>query len=316
MLCLNLKSTDPYLNLATEEYLLKGKREDYLLLYTDSPSVIIGKHQVAHRETNSRFVYENNIPVIRRISGGGTVYHDSGNLNFSFIAQSTQGKQVDFRKYTIPVIEFLKNLGVVASFEGKNDLRVNGMKISGNAEHVYHERVLHHGTILFGSDLHVMRNSLRKDIGNYSTRAVNSNPSSVMNLREMLPEIDDINELRDRMIKFFLDKDHNNKIINLSENELDKIGSGAVSKYRTWEWNYAYGPEYKFVNNFEIGSVPCSCSLYVKNGVITECDIEGTGKMRRASGKLIGCRHMIPEMYKILNKEEIFMDESDIFNFF
>ncbi len=103
--------------------------------------------------------------MIRRISGGGTVFHDRGNLNFSFILNSKQGKQVDFKKYTLPVISFLSSIGVDAKFEGKNDLKVDGLKISGNAEHIYRNRVLHHGTLLFDTDLELMRDSLRKDTG-------------------------------------------------------------------------------------------------------------------------------------------------------
>ena len=109
MFCINLQSNDPFFNLAIEEYLLKNSQEEYLILYINSPSVIIGKHQTGHREVNTRFVTENNIPVIRRISGGGTVYHDAGNLNFSFIRQCETGKQVDFLKYTQPVIGFLES---------------------------------------------------------------------------------------------------------------------------------------------------------------------------------------------------------------
>ncbi len=153
MHCLKLISTDPFFNLAVEEYLLRNRTEDFLVLGINDPSVIIGKHQVAHREADTKFVMENNIPVIRRISGGGTVYHDFGNVNFSFILNSARGTQVDFRKYTLPVIEFLASLKVNAELEGKNDLKVNGLKISGNAEHVYRERVLHHGTLLFNADL-------------------------------------------------------------------------------------------------------------------------------------------------------------------
>ena len=119
---------------------LRNSKEEFLILGINAPSVIIGKHQSAHREVNTKFVFENNIPVIRRISGGGTVFHDRGNLNFTFIRQSEAGKQVDFRKYTQPVIDFLSSIGVDAKFEGKNDLRVDGLKISGNAEHVYREQ--------------------------------------------------------------------------------------------------------------------------------------------------------------------------------
>ena len=155
----------------------------------NDPSVIIGKHQAAHREVNTKFVTENKIPVIRRISGGGTVFHDQGNLNFTFIRQSEEGKQVDFRKYTRPVIDFLVSLGIDAKFEGKNDIKVDGLKISGNAEHVHRNRVLHHGTLLFSSSIDMLRNSIRTDKSCYTTRAVGSNPSSVMNLSEKLIDI-------------------------------------------------------------------------------------------------------------------------------
>jgi lipoate-protein ligase A len=156
MFCIITESDDPSFNLAVEELLLKNRNNEYLILGINKPSVIIGKHQSAHREINTRFVTENNIPVIRRISGGGTVFHDKGNLNFTFIRQSEAGKQIDFRKYTKPVIDFLYSLGVEAKFEGKNDLKTDGLKISGNAEHVHRNRVLHHGTLLFSTSLEII----------------------------------------------------------------------------------------------------------------------------------------------------------------
>ncbi len=204
MFCINLQTTDPFFNLAVDEYLLRNSKEDYLILGVNSPSVIIGKHQVAHREADTKFVSENGIPVISRISGGGTVYHDPGNLNFSFISQSTAGRQVDFRNTYLPVTEFLASAGVMADFEGKSDLKVNGLKISGNAEHVYRERVLHHGTLLFNTRLDVLKGSLRDDTSRYSTRAVDSNPSSVMNLKDVMNQIKDIEVLKSRMLTYFI----------------------------------------------------------------------------------------------------------------
>src|SRR5512133_305155 len=182
MFCINLDTNDPFFNLAIEEFLLKTSKEEYFILGVNNPSVIIGKHQSGHREINTKFVNENKIPVIRRISGGGTVFHDAGNLNFSFISNSESGKQVDFRKYTQPVIDFLSSMGVKARFEGKNDLKVEGFKISGNAEHIHGNRVLHHGTLLFNTSLDMLRNSIRKDTSCYSSRAVASNPATVINL--------------------------------------------------------------------------------------------------------------------------------------
>ncbi len=183
MFLINLKTHDPYFNLALEEVFLKCRDSEYLILGINDPSVVIGKHQVAHREVNTKFITRNNIPVIRRISGGGTVFHDGGNLNFTFIRESEEGKQVDFKKYTWPVIHFLNSLGINANLEGKSDIKVDGLKISGNAEHVYRNRVLHHGTLLFSSSINSLRNSIREDKSCYVTRAVNSNPSSVINLK-------------------------------------------------------------------------------------------------------------------------------------
>lgn len=304
MLCINLKSTDPFFNLAIEEILLKNSSEEYLILYINTPSVIIGKHQVAHREADTEFVSKNNIPVVRRISGGGTVYHDPGNLNFTFIIQSAHGRQVDFRKYTLPVIDFLHSIGIGASFEGRNDLKVNGLKISGNAEHVFHERVMHHGTLLFDSDFTVLKAALRKDTSHYSTRAVESNPSSVMNLKDILKDISHTKEFRMRMLEFFLAKP-GNKIFELTVDLIEEAGSLAISKFKTWEWNYAYGPEYNFDNIFESGGEMNSCHLFVKDGIIHFCNFEGSDKLKAIGKKLAGCRHMPHEASEIFLQEGI-----------
>jgi len=316
MFCLNLESTDPYFNLAIEEVLLKNSRKEYLILGINNTSVIIGKHQAAHKEVDTEYVIGNQIPVIRRISGGGTVFHDKGNLNFTFIRQSETGKQVDFPKYTRPVIDFLLSLGIDAKFEGKNDIKVDGLKISGNAEHVHRDRVLHHGTLLFDSSLDHLRNSVRKDISCYRTRAVDSNPSSVTNLREMMPGSPDIYQFRSVMTNYFLRYFPDITIHELSENEKEEAEILAVKKYKTWEWNYAYGPEYHFDNRFKIEGKDHSCHLFVKAGIITECEIEGSEKMATAGKKLIGCRHMFDDMFEVFNSEGLSVNTNDIFNFF
>lgn len=305
MYCLNIPSQDPFFNLALEEYLLKSRKENFMVLYVNSPSVIIGKHQVANRETDIQFVNDNKIPVIRRISGGGTVYHDEGNLNFSFITQSTGGNQIDFKKYTLPVIKFLSVLGVEARFEGKNDLKVNGLKISGNSEHVFGNRVLHHGTILYDTNLDLLRKSIRKDTSKYLTRAVKSNPSPVVNLKGMIPDVKDINVLRSQMVLFFIDE-NGYKLIDLSPDEKKGIALLAGSKYNNWEWNYAYGPEYHFINQFEIGEIKCSCSIFVKNGVIEKCDLTGSEDIRLLEKILTGKKHLYEELKGLPGIENIF----------
>ncbi len=316
MFLINLDTTDPFFNLAIEEYLLKNSDEEYLILGINNPSVIIGKHQSANREVNTKFIVQNNIPVIRRISGGGTVFHDNGNLNFSFIRKGEPGKQVDFRKYTQPVIDFLISLGIDAKFEGKNDLKVDGLKISGNAEHIHRNRVLHHGTLLFSTSLEMLGNSLRKDASCYSSRAVASNPSSVLNLKEKLTRFNDIDEFRTEMINFFLKNLPHVVPYDLTQPEKDEAEAIAISKYKTWEWNWAYGPEYIFINNFKINGMLHACNLFIKDGIIWKSTIEGSDQMKFVSKKLIGCRHMVKDLSEVFQKENIFLSEKEIYNFF
>jgi lipoate-protein ligase A len=316
MFCITLDSYDPFFNLAIEETLLKKRMEEYFILGINYPSVIIGKHQTVHREVDTKFITENNIPVIRRISGGGAVFHDLGNLNFTFIRQCEPGKQVDFVKYTRPVIDFLMSLGVEARFEGKNDLKINGLKISGNAEHVHRNRVLHHGTLLFSTSLDMLRNSLRKDTSHYTSRAVESNPSSVTNLKERLPTFKDIYEFRSGIMNYFLQNLPDTDTYILSEQDIIDAELLADSKYRTWEWNWAYGPEYQFSNKFESEGHQIYLQLYVKDGTIRDCIVEGTSELAIAGKKLIGCRHMVPDMLKVFESENVFLDDGQIFNFF
>lgn len=315
MLCIDLKTNDPFFNLAAEECLLKKDSGEYLILYINRSSVVIGKHQIAHREADTEYITKNDIPVIRRISGGGAVYHDPGNLNFSFIIQSSGGKQVDFRKYLLPVMDFLDSLGVKASFEGKNDLKVNGLKVSGNAEHVFHNRVLHHGTLLFDTDLNVLKGALRKDTSHYSTRAIESNPSPVMNLKDTCTRVGDTAEFKLKMLEYFYGQPGNSIFVMPGDLE-SEIRLLAGSKFRTWEWNYAYGPEYHFNNRLSINGKLHSCILFVKDGIIWECEIGGSDLMADFAKKLIGCRHMIKDMTEVFIKENISIRNDEILKFF
>jgi lipoate-protein ligase A len=309
--CINSESENPFFNLAVEEILLKKKPGDYLILSVNGPSVIIGKHQIAHRESDTRYVNENNIPVIRRISGGGTVYHDHGNLNFSFIVNSEEGKQIDFRKYTNPVADFLISRGVEARFEGRNDLRVNGCKISGNAEHVFRKRVLHHGTLLFDASVDALGRSLRKDLSSYISKSVESVPSLVTNISGIIKGIRNINSLRTEMMNYFLDNLPSAQAYNLSENEKQEAQLTASDKYMTWEWNYAYGPEYHINKNFSYRGNLVTCRFYVKDGIIRHCILDGSQQLKNVQDKLIGTRHM-PEAIK----DVIGIDDLDVYNFF
>ena len=316
MFCITPETDDPFINLAIEESLFKNSDKEYLILYINKPSIIIGKHQAVHREVNTKFVVENNVPVIRRISGGGTVYHDNGNLNFTFIRSCEPGRQVDFRRHTQPVIDFLISCGVRAEFEGKNGIKVDGLKISGNAEHVIRNRVLHHGTLLFDTSLEMLENALRKDKSCYESRAVESNPTPVINLKTLLKRFKDVIEFRSELMKFLMNNMPGMVKSELSKPEMNEAELLAKTKYMAWEWNYAYGPEYSFNNSFRINGELHSCKLSVREGVIRYCEIEGYEVMAEAGKKLTGCRHMVHDMLKVLHQEIIFFADEEIYVFF
>jgi lipoate-protein ligase A len=308
-------SNQPFFNLAAEEYYLHNRKEDFVILSVNDPCVVIGKHQVVHREVNAKFIEEKKIPVLRRISGGGAVYHDRGNLNFAFIRQSEAGRQVDFRLYTEPVIAFLNSAGINAVFEGKNEITVDGLKVSGNAEHVFRERVLHHGTLLFNASLEDLRQSLKMKSDNYSTRAVESNRTGVSNLKERLPSVSDINEFRNNLHDYLVQKSDLQPYI-MPEQERSSILALAESRYITWEWNYGYGPQYTFNNWFEISGKAYRCRLMVKDGIIWQCDFSGSEEMAVAGKRLIGCRHMYQDLLKKFREENIPVTDEEIYKFF
>jgi len=272
MLCIHLKNTDPYFCLATEEYLLKNFQEDIFMLWQSEKAVVIGKHQILLAEINYPFVHENNIALCRRISGGGAVFHDAGNVNFSFIKNVKSPAEISFKQFTAPVVEALAKLGVTATSSGRNDLLIEGLKISGNAEHVYKNRVLHHGTLLVNSDLKNLGLAIKVTPGKYESKAVQSNRSPVANISLFLQTPMTTSEF----IQFLLDvqlENSDNQFYVLSENDIQSVEKLASEKFRTWEWNFGYSPKYSFRNELEIEGKVLSIRLVVEKGVIVEAEI-------------------------------------------
>ena len=182
-----LKTTNPYVNLAIEEYLFLNENEDVFMLWQNEPTVVIGKNQSAYAEINMDFIRKNNIHIARRITGGGAVYHDLGNVNYSFITDKTS-KDLDFKIFTSPIINALTSLGVKTELSGRNDLLIDGRKFSGNAQSIKNDRVLHHGTLLFNSELDALSNALKVNPEKIKSKAIKSVHSRVTNLKPFLPE--------------------------------------------------------------------------------------------------------------------------------
>ena len=183
MLCVNNIYTDPYFNMAMEEYFLKNFTENIFILWRNEPAVIVGKHQNSLAEINVDYVTEKGIKVVRRLTGGGAVFHDLGNINFTFIEN---GSKPDFQKFTRPILDVLIDLGVDARFEGRNDLTIGGRKFSGNAIAVWKNRTLEHGTLLFSAVMEDLSGALKVNPLKFEDKAVKSTRSRVTNISEHL----------------------------------------------------------------------------------------------------------------------------------
>ena len=246
MLIIRRHNTDPYFNLATEEYVLKAISDDSFMLWRNEPSIIVGKHQNTLAEINLDYVNENNIKVVRRLSGGGAVFHDLGNLNFTFTMQGEGNNLIDFRKYTEPILEVLINLGVDAQFEGRNDLTIGGKKFSGNAMHIWKNKVLSHGTLLFSSHMPDLSKALNTDPLKFKDKAVKSVRSRVTNISEHLKTPMDVMELSSLIEQHIMEKYPDAILYELSEEDHNRIRKLVETKYGTWEWNFGYSPHYNF----------------------------------------------------------------------
>lgn len=181
------ESTDPYYNLAAEEWLLRNSEDDIVMLWQNAPSIIIGKNQNLYFEADAALAAERGVKIARRITGGGAVYHDLGNVNYSFITSRDRAEVLDFAYFTAPILKALDALGVKAELSGRNDLLLDGLKFSGNAQTATETRILHHGTLLFDSELSAMQGILRPAPEKLAKRGIQSVRSRVTNLRPFLP---------------------------------------------------------------------------------------------------------------------------------
>ncbi|WP_027092336.1 lipoate--protein ligase [Cohnella thermotolerans] len=293
----NGNAHDPALNLALEEYILRKlpAEHDYLLFYINEPSIIIGKNQNTAEEVNTDYVREHGIHVVRRLSGGGAVYHDLGNLNFSFITRDDGQSFHNFRKFTAPVVEALRKLGVDAELSGRNDILVGERKISGNAQFSTGGRMFSHGTLLFDSHMEDVASALKANPLKFESKATKSVRSRVANISEFLREPMTIEQFK----RFVLDSIFGGGEIQeykLSEADWAAVRELADSRYRSWDWNYGLSPAFNVqqIRRLE-GAGTFDVRLNVEKGEIREAaiygDFFGRGEVSEVTGKLIGVRY-------------------------
>ncbi|MFC5649419.1 lipoate--protein ligase [Paenibacillus solisilvae] len=288
---------DPSINLALEEYALRNLplEEDYLLFYINEPSIIIGKNQNTAEEVNSSYVEEQGIHVVRRLSGGGAVYHDLGNLNFSFLTRDDGKSFHNFRKFTEPVVEALRKLGVEAELSGRNDLQVGERKISGNAQFASKGRMFSHGTLLFNSEVDSIVSALKVNPAKFESKATKSVRSRVANIIEFLSEPMTMEQFRQFILKSIFAGYSEIPEYRLTDADWAAVHKLADERYRSWDWNYGRSPAFNVRQVKRLAAGTYDVRLNVIEGVITEAsvfgDFFGTGEVSDITDKLIGVRY-------------------------
>lgn len=238
-------SVDPYWNLALEQVLFDtlDENDSCLMFWQNDNAVIIGKYQNASSEINAPFVKEHRIKVARRLSGGGAVYHDMGNLNFTFIVNCGE-PNFDFSVYCEPIIRALRTLGVAAELSGRNDISINGKKCSGNAQYYRKGRLMHHGTLLYDSNLDVLGRALDVPADEIESKGIRSVPSRVTNIKPHMRESATVETFRD-CLRRFLFQEHEGLMTEcgLHSTELEMAKTLCDTKYALWDWNYGRSPD-------------------------------------------------------------------------
>ena len=266
---LETRSQNPFYNLAFEEYILRNRTEgDYLLLWQNDNTIVIGRNQNAEAEINHAFVEEHQIRVVRRMTGGGAVYHDLGNLNYSFITDAGDSERMTMEHFTRPIVEALKGLGLHAEASGRNDILVEGKKVSGTAQCLIHGRILHHGTLLFDSNPGMVAGALNVDPSKFQSKSSKSVRSRIGNIRSFLSRDMELPAFWDYLKTTLAGSGFQQD--TLSEAELETVEQLKRTKYDTWEWNFGRSPKFDLVNKRRFEGGGLETGVHVEQGIIQE----------------------------------------------
>lgn len=287
----NQNVNDPRINLAIEEYLLRSVKlsEPLLLFYINAPSVIIGRNQNTIEEIDGNYIEANNIHVVRRLSGGGAVYHDLGNLNFSFVTNGRSGLH-QFERFVEPVIEVLHQLGVPAELSGRSDIFVEGKKISGNAQYAAADRMFSHGTLLFDTNLEHLLKALNPKQNKIESNAVQSIRNFVTNIREWLSEDMEIAQFREVLLDGLFP--HKRVTYELTPFDWQQIDQLVEERYQMWDWNYGRSPKFNIRKSGQLAVGKIDAHIDVVEGKIKNVrffgDFTGEKNIAQLETYLIG----------------------------
>jgi len=291
--------TDPRINLAIEEHILKNLdiNESYLLFYVNGPSIIIGRNQNTIEEINTEYVEANDIIVVRRMSGGGAVYHDLGNLNYSFITKDEGNSlQDNFKKFTKPVIDALRKLGANASLMGRNDIEIDGKKVSGTAQYSTGGRMYTHGTLMLQSNLDDVQKALRPKKEKIESKGVKSVRARVGNISDYIDRKMTVDEFKQFILESVFEEDGGEiKEYVLTEKDWEMIHEISRNKYQTWEWNYGKSPKFNIQHSKRFPAGTIDVRFDVEQGIVKGCkifgDFFGWGEVKDIEEKLTGVRY-------------------------
>lgn len=295
-------SHNPAYNVALEAYAFREllAEDELFILWINEPTIVIGKHQNAIEEINKTYTDEHGIHVVRRLSGGGAVYHDLNNLNYTIISNKSQEGAFDFKTFSQPVIETLADLGVTATFTGRNDLEIDGKKFCGNAQAYYKGRMMHHGCLLFDVDMTVLGNALQVSKDKIESKGVKSVRARVTNILDELPEKMTVEAFSNQLLNKMKESYPDMTEYVFSDDELKNIQALADQQFGTWDWTYGEAPEYTIKRSVRYPAGKITTYANVEKSVIKGMklygDFFGIKDVADIEQALIGLRYEYPDV--------------------
>jgi lipoate---protein ligase len=313
MLYIETKSTDPTWNLAFEEVMQEWDQpENIMMLWQNKNAIIVGRYQNSEKEINFDAANEISAKVVRRSSGGGTVYHDLGNLNYTFIRPMEYLDSTVFSVLSKPMVEALNSMGIPAISQGRNDITLDGKKISGTAQRIHHKKLMHHGTLLFDSDLDNLQSVLNVNAAKIISKGISSVRSRVTNIKEHVSEqkFPDIQSFWKALIESF-SKNETLTSYEPSGLLLEKVKDLQESKYQTWDWNFGKAPAFEYHNSKRFPGGNLEINLNVEEGLISSSricgDFMGLIDLDKLESSLIGVKYDAPSVLQRIRNLELSM---------
>lgn len=295
---------DPYYNLALEEFVFEhmDKNEEYFMLWQNHKTIVLGKFQNAMEEINQKYVEKHGIRIARRLSGGGAVYHDKGNLNFTFIVNSNEAQDFNFNIFVKPIIKALKKIGIKAEYSGRNDVLIDGQKISGNSQYMKNGRLLHHGCIMLDTDVSEVANALKVNDAKFVSKSKKSVRGRVTTINEKATEPVSMDTFKE-LIKQSVFENNPIDEYRLTFEQEEIVYKLRDEKYATWEWNIGHFKSYEMKKQRKFNSGLVTAYLQVENGVINDIrifgDFFGNGDISQLENQLKGVKLSSELKYKL-----------------